>query len=377
VSSPVIKVGEVMASQKQLRAMFDGMNTAQKGNFISNLKKTLNGSDNSENAQFLEECITTYNSELEAESAPELVLEAEPAPVVEPKLEAKPVIVKMLDTEPDPIVAQKSEARTKTVSEPELEPEAEPVINSETVVVPEPEPEAELGSEPDTETELVSESMVEPEVEPEAETEAGFLNAAQSDGADDNGVRESVSESDVAPAASENRIDFIAKEIYDLADNIRYNLCVIETISDLLSGKWHVESGAEASTTVNAQMFDGAAASFGTGTAVIQDIFRDGIATPVEFENTINYIETKVSELADSIRHDVSVIGAISSLLSGTGITLEKATAQADEPEPVAGDLAPVADGLAPVTKDTATSDSGENKIDDAMKEFFEISESV
>ena len=318
--------------------------------------------------------------EPETEIAPES--KPKPKPKAEPEPEPETV------AEPEPVVEAELTSENVIEPEPDSEAKAEPGLVAETVVKPEPKAkpkaEAETVVEPKSETVVEPETVVESELGSETETEAGTVRAAQSADADDNGVLESVSEGDIAPAASENRIDFIAKEIYDLADNIRYNLGVIETISDLLSGKWHVEPEAETPDKKDEQALVDATPSFGTDTAGIRDIFRDGIATPVEFENKINYIEMKVSELADSIRHDVSVIGAISNLLSGTGITLEKAAAQVDEPEPVTDDSAPVADVSAPVADVSAPvadvsapSDSGENKIDDAVKEFFEISESV
>ena len=54
----------------KLRAIFNGMNTDQKGQFIINLKKTLEGNSDPANKQFLDECIEQYNKELQTTTQP-------------------------------------------------------------------------------------------------------------------------------------------------------------------------------------------------------------------------------------------------------------------------------------------------------------------
>ena len=59
-----------MASQiETLRAQFDGMNTAQKKQFIQNLKNALENKNNAEHKAFLNECIKKYNSEVQTKTS--------------------------------------------------------------------------------------------------------------------------------------------------------------------------------------------------------------------------------------------------------------------------------------------------------------------
>jgi len=61
--------GGIMASQDKLRVMFNEMNLEQKGNFINNLKQSLEGSEDEDSLQFLNECIGHYTMEMEYEAS--------------------------------------------------------------------------------------------------------------------------------------------------------------------------------------------------------------------------------------------------------------------------------------------------------------------
>ena len=54
---------------EQYRTQFNGMSTSQKKAFINNLKEKLQGKSNPEYKQFLQDCITKYNTEVQASSA--------------------------------------------------------------------------------------------------------------------------------------------------------------------------------------------------------------------------------------------------------------------------------------------------------------------
>jgi len=88
-------------------------------------------------------------------------------------------------------------------------------------------------------------------------------------------------------------------EISELADNIRYKMRILETISHLLSG-----TGNEIIEAVE----------HATGSEPVQPLE----STSACEEKVIN-IETGISEFADNIRNDMKVMEAISNLLSGSG----------------------------------------------------------
>jgi len=103
-----------------------------------------------------------------------------------------------------------------------------------------------------------------------------------------------------ATGASENRIENIAMGIFDINDNIQYNMNVVETISYLLS-----EKGSDIL----------AATSKVSGAELTLTLENSG-----EYESIVSSIEMKFAELTDTIREDMRKIEAISSLLSGVGV---------------------------------------------------------
>lgn len=307
-----------MASREQLRAMFNGMDTVQKSQFISNLKKSVEGSGNTENAQFLDECIAQYNEELEAAAIQE-------ESVVEPLIE-----------------------RTSEIAAQELEPESEP--------------EFELESEPEFKP------TPEPEFEPEP---VDVLH-------DDSNGQGSALERIETPAASEKEIDNIANDIYGLVGNIRHNMGIIETISSILSG---AESEV-AESEIQANRPESALT----------------LASAGAYEHKIDYIDARISEVAESIRRDISVIESISALLSGAGTLIVGAAAQAEKSGQTtsndsnnAFDLQKKNDSVSsrqiidadasnnqePYVAETAVSIFSENEIDNILKEFSELVESI
>jgi len=311
-----------MASQDKLRTMFNEMNLEQKGNFIDNLKKSLEGSDDAESVEFLNECIAHYTMEKdfmdsmaqeeaaaagaepkpepepEVETVDEAVVEdvVEPEPEVEIELEAEDVVEAEAEIDVEIEAAPELEVETvvevmvdpdleEVVVDVELEIEAEPELDTEVIV--EPEPEVEPIEEPELEAELEFEAeleleiepepelMLEPEIEPETELEP----------------------EPTALTTTKNKIDHIETEISDLADNIRYKMSVIATISHLLSGTGGdiVKAVAELQNIEPLQALDDTS----------------------DYENEVENIEVSITQFADSIRHDITVMEAISNLLSG------------------------------------------------------------
>jgi len=286
-----------MASQDKLREMFNEMDLEQKGNFIDNLKKSLEGSDDIESIQFLDECIGHYTMEMDFVAS----MEAEAAAATEPEPDPEPT------AGPDPELETEPEPEPEPATEPEPEPEpaaelaVEPELDPELTVDPEVEPTAdpELAAEPELavepEPELTAAS--EPELTPDPELTAA--SEPQAISADDAGILESVPESIEAPVTTKNKVDFIEMEISDLADNIRHKMSVIETISHLLSGTGSeiIEAVAQAKGSEPELPLDSTSA----------------------YEEKVNSIEVSISEFADNIRHDIKVMEAISDLLSGSG----------------------------------------------------------
>ena len=267
-----------MASQEKLREMFNGMNTEQKGNFIDNLKKSLEGSDDVESAEFLDECIAVYTTELEMDSATEPV---------------DPEVLQMLDDVSE-IAAQDLEIEPVEL-EP-LDPEVIQMLDDIGEIAAQ-EPGADILT--DDVAELEPELELEPEVEPEIDfadmTETMDIEAE----IDDVVIEESVEESVEIPAGPKNKVDFIEMEISELADNIRYKMSIIDTISHLLSGTG--DELIKAAAQLNAAEPD----------------------LPLEstsaYESKVDHTEVSISEFADGIRHDMKVMEAISNLLSGAG----------------------------------------------------------
>ncbi|MCL2248874.1 MAG: hypothetical protein FWC13_06355 [Oscillospiraceae bacterium] len=367
------------ASQAKLREMFGAMSIEQKGQFIENLKKTLEGSTDFEDMQFLDECMMIYMMEVDALESGETsddgtLADAEPeTPVVaeavvhvvsdddfdisevEPEVEVEPELVVEPEAEPVAEVEAELVAEPEVEFEPELvaEPEAEPVAEVEAELVAEPEvelepelvaePEAEPIAEPEEVAELVAEfeAEVEPELvsEPEVvveevaevvdelETEVmvedEFVTAVGSAFDDvpttadkliteDEAVvsdelsfdeepmveefAETTASDDIVSAEiSRPKIVNIEVRIAELYDNIGKNLSVIETISKLLSGTDSeiVDAVKQAQLTEPTELLDCAS----------------------DYASKIEYIEGRFAELADSIRHDMSVIEGISNLL--------------------------------------------------------------
>jgi len=303
-----------MASQDKLRAMFNEMDLEQKGNFINNLKKSLEGSDDIESVQFLDECIGHYTMEKEyvdslkeeetaveeaaidvtlpeAEVEPEPEAEVEPAVVVEPEPEVAVEPEPMIEPELEPEVEPEIEV------EPELEVESEPEVELEPAVVPEPEPELDLEAEPELEVEL--ELDIEPELELELEPELIIELEPKSEVEPEPEPEiETIEVPQAAPAAVKNKVDFIEMETSELANNIRHKMRVIETISHLLSDKGNeiVEAIAQANGSEPVSPLDSIKA----------------------YEEKVESTEESLSGFAESIRRDIKVIEAISNLLSGS-----------------------------------------------------------
>ncbi|MCL2222252.1 MAG: hypothetical protein FWC20_09845 [Oscillospiraceae bacterium] len=131
--------------------------------------------------------------------------------------------------------------------------------------------------------------------------------------------------------ASESRIENLALRIFDINDNIQYNMNVVETISFLLSEKGRdilavtsKISGAELTLTLE---------------------------NAGEYESIVSSIEMKFAKLADAIRKDMSKIEAISNLLSGEGLASaeeappDESASMSDEVADFASQLLPPDDG--------------------------------
>ena len=313
-----------MASQDKLRAMFNEMDLEQKGNFINNLKKSLEGSEDEESVQFLDECIAHYTMEMEYVAS--LEAEAEPVaevePLAEPVVESEPVAESEVEIEVEDVV----EVDTVVEPEPEVEVEPEVVVDVEPEIEPEPEPEAEPEPEVEPELELEPAVELEPELEPELEVELPIdieiepepelepeLEVEPESELDIELELEPILELDPIPepepeieianipqpvtAAAKNKVDFIEMEISELANNIRHKMLVIDTISHLLSGE-------------GSEIVEAVAKSNGSD----QSLFLENTS---DYENKVDGIEVSLSEFADSIRREIKVIEAISNLLSG------------------------------------------------------------
>ena len=259
-----------MASQDKLRAMFNEMNFEQKGNFIKTLEKSLEGSDDLDSLQFLDECKGHYTMEkdymdsLKEEEAEEIVTDD-----TSPELESVP------EEEPEP----ESESEPEEEFEPESESEPEEEAELEPEFVPEEEVELEPEFMPDEEFESEPES--EEEVEPEPIQEFEIVEAPQA-----------------VPIIAKSKVDFIEMEISELANNIRHKMRVIETISHLLSDK-----GSEImETIVQANDLD----------------YELPLDSTKAYEEKVESTELCLSDFAESIRRDIKVIEAISNLLSGS-----------------------------------------------------------
>ncbi|MCL2663200.1 MAG: hypothetical protein FWE83_07710 [Oscillospiraceae bacterium] len=293
-----------MASQDKLRAMFNEMNLEQKGNFISNLKNSLEGSEDIESLQFLDECIGHYTMEKDYEdslkeeaaeetvtdsTSPEPEIEAVSEPETEPEAEAEPELETEAEAEPEPEVEAEAdvEPEPEPESEAEVEPESESDSETEMEVESEPEIEAEAEVEPESEAEIEPELELEVELEPDAVLK---LEPEQE--------IESVEVPQAAPTVAKSKVDFIEMEISELANNIRHKMCVIETISHLLSDK-----GSEIMETI-------------TQANDLEYVLP--LDSTKAYEEKVESTELCLSDFAESIRRDIKVIEAISNLLSGS-----------------------------------------------------------
>ena len=112
----------------------------------------------------------------------------------------------------------------------------------------------------------------------------------------DNNTKEALYMNSVTPPANTDKIGNIDMRISELYDNIQRNMGLIETISLLLSG-------------IDNKPYD-----------VVTHVKKPGPVLSLErvgdYEKKINFIEEKFAEVADSVRNDMGVIEAISSLLS-------------------------------------------------------------
>jgi len=221
----------------------------------------------------LEEAILPETDVLEevADDDPMLAAAAE-MDEADPMLEAVVDVDPMLEVEIEaaPEVAETMlEAMTELdqVLEPDPMREPDPTFN--------PDPEPEFIPEPEPEPELIQEIEPEVEYEPEPEPEPEPLPPAKS------------------------KVDCVETETSDLANNIRYKMSIIETISHLLAG---------------------------AGTEVVEAVSQaigSESALPLEstsaYESKVDAIEESIAEFADSIRKDLKVMEAISKLLSGAG----------------------------------------------------------
>jgi len=325
-----------MAANDELRLMFAGMDLTQKANFIANLEKSLEGSEDEEGMMFLDECKAHYTMELEAEAevaaeavAPEADVAAEPEielgpePVVdeafEPEIELGPepvaedILEPELLLEPDALLEAEVEAETEAAIEEELVPEPEVALEEDLLLEPEAALEEEPILEPEVilEEEMVLEAEIEEEIvaelEPEAALELEPMLEAEIE-AELEAELEIEPELELMPdlepeplPVAKSRIDCIEMEISDLADSIRNKMGVIDTISHLLSGEGVeiVKSVAEAKGFEPAQPLESTSA----------------------YESKVDSIKESISEFADNILQDIRVMEAISNLLSGSDET--------------------------------------------------------
>jgi len=301
-----------MASQDKLRAMFNEMNTEQKGNFIINLEKSLAGSDDTDSLLFLSECKAQHNMELKAKTTViPMTLEDDVAldsaseiadSDLEQELELE--LESELEIEAEVGVESELEPELAVGVELELEPEPEPELEAEVGVEAELELDPELGAELESELELGLDSESGLELDPELDSElesgydAGLTDELDLLVADAGGLPEHVSESATVSAIGKSKVDSIEMEISKLADNIRYKMSVIDTISFLLSGK---------------------------GSEFVEEIAMANESDPelspenaLAYDSKVEHIEVSLSEFAESIRNDIRVMEAISKLLTGS-----------------------------------------------------------
>jgi len=204
---------EDMASQEQVRTMFNGMNLEQKNQFIESLRKSVKAINSVENKQLLDECMALYKKELGA--------------ITKRKVS---VITRPLDS-------------TNKV--------AQPAHDSKSI----------------------------PSLEPGAES------------ADD------AYGNTLMPTAGENKIGNLDMEISGLYDNIQRNMNLIETISLILSG-------------IDNNPYEVFTQETKSETTLSPEIVSD-------YEKKIQFVEEKITGIANSVRQDMNVIKEISDLLSG------------------------------------------------------------
>jgi len=316
-----------MAANDELRLMFAGMDLTQKANFIANLEKSLEGSEDEEGMMFLDECKAHYTMELEAEAEiaadaaveadvaaePEIELGPEPAvdEAFEPEIELgpEPVVEDEIEPElllePDALLEAEVDAEPEVALEEELVPEIEVMLEEEPVLEPEVILEEEMVLEPEVvlEEEMVLEAEIEEELVAELEPEVALEMEPMLEVEIEAELEaEPVFEPEPEPLpVAKSRIDCIEMEISDLADSIRNKMGVIDTISHLLSGEGIeiVKSVAEAKGFEPAQPLESTSA----------------------YESKVDSIKESISEFADNILQDIRVMEAISNLLSGSDET--------------------------------------------------------
>ena len=314
-----------MASQDKLRAMFNEMNLEQKGNFIENLKKSLEGSDDVDSVQFLNECIGHYTmekeymdsleaeAEVEAEESAAAAVEAEVVAVVE----AEAVVEDVVEVEAEAVIEDGAEPEAELIVdvEPELAEVIEPELTVEEVVIEEAiiepvvdeEPVVDVTIEPvmdvepieDIEPELIIEPDIELDVTPEIELEAVVELEAE----------------------LEAELDAVAELETDLAAELE---AVVELETEL-----ELELEMELDLADDTLMVDVGEDSIDE--LIIEEAVIEIVAIPPAPKSKIDFIALEISELASNIRYKMSVIETISNLLSGTGSDIIEAAKQAKE----------------------------------------------
>ena len=202
-----------MASQEQVRAMFNGMNLEQKSQFIESLRKSVKAINSVENKQLLDECMALYKKELGA--------------ITKRKVS---VITRPLDSKNK--VAQS-----------------------------------------------VNDSKSIPSLDPGAES------------------AEDLYSNTLMPTDNKNNIGNLDMEISGLYDNIQRNMSLIETISLILSG-------------IDNNPYEVFTQETKSETTLSPEIVSD-------YEKKIQFVEEKITGIANSVRQDMNVIKEVSNLLSG------------------------------------------------------------
>jgi len=229
--------------------------------------------------------------EPEAPALPDAMLEADPESEVEPEAPALPELEAdpMLEADLLPEAQAVSEAETipELISELDQVLEPDPMLEPDPAFMTEPKPEAEMELMAEPPLELTPEPPLEPEPEYEPEPEP-------------------------EPEPPKSKVDSVEMETSELADNIRYKMSIIETISHLLAG-------------AGSDVVEAVAQAIGAETVL-------PLESTSAYENKVDSIEESISEFADKIRQDLRVMDAISNLLAGAGdISATEATSAATQ----------------------------------------------